>query len=89
MWDWKKEGDFGELYGDSAKGISAAEQRSADANLGIRTSRLAFGSLTISRLGWGPTGETHSFASLLRNRFAFIVAIVKLKRTRYETNRPY
>ena len=25
-------------------------------------------------------GETHSFASLLRNRFAFIVAIVRLKR---------
>jgi len=40
----------------------------------------AFGSQTISRLF---DREIHSFASLLRNRFAFIVAIV-LKRTRSE-----
>jgi len=41
----------------------------------------AFGSQTISRLF---DREIHSFASLLRNRFAFIVAIV-LKRTRSKT----
>ena len=41
----------------------------------------AFGGQTISAV---ILTEIHSFASLLRNRFAFIVAIV-LKRTRSET----
>ena len=39
------------------------------------SSRLAFGGLTISP-SKTPKRETHSFASLLHNRFAFIVAIV-------------
>jgi len=77
----KRKENFGdELYGWQRK---KTHPQNKDLRLppiwGFRTSRLAFGSLTISR--WC---ETHSFASLLRNRFAFIVAIVKLKRTRYD-----